>query len=243
MATQYANGKIVTSGLVLALDAADRNSYVSGSTVWRDVSGNGNNSTSSTPLYSGSFGGSLYFPNNTTAPFFSPLFTLIPNGGLTLETFAYITSASLYEPAADVHGIFGFRSGSTISACAVDQGLGGSSITRGAQYAWQNPSTPFGGKYYAGNSSYPNIDSWYHTVWIQADPFLYCYVNGIIYYSSNVGLTSQTFNSVQAQIGRGIGGGNFALLGNIAIARAYNRPLSQQEILQNYNAQKSRFNL
>ena len=34
--------RIVTSGLILALDAADQNSYVSGSTTWYDLSGNGN---------------------------------------------------------------------------------------------------------------------------------------------------------------------------------------------------------
>ena len=42
-AFQFAFGKTVTSGLVLALDASDRNSYVSGSTIWRDLSGNGFN--------------------------------------------------------------------------------------------------------------------------------------------------------------------------------------------------------
>jgi hypothetical protein len=45
MSTQYAFGRIITSGLVLALDAADRNSYVSGSTIWNDMSGNGNTGT------------------------------------------------------------------------------------------------------------------------------------------------------------------------------------------------------
>ena len=42
MAVRHGYGKIVTDGLVLALDAADRNSYTSGSTTWNDVSGNGN---------------------------------------------------------------------------------------------------------------------------------------------------------------------------------------------------------
>jgi hypothetical protein len=45
MSTQYAFGRIVTSGLVLALDAADRNSYPGSGTTWTDVSGNGNNGT------------------------------------------------------------------------------------------------------------------------------------------------------------------------------------------------------
>ena len=40
MATQYSNARIVTDGIVLALNAADPNSYVSGSTAWRDLSGN-----------------------------------------------------------------------------------------------------------------------------------------------------------------------------------------------------------
>ena len=45
MATQYAFGKIVTNGLVLALDAADRNSYPGSGTTWFDVSGNNNHIT------------------------------------------------------------------------------------------------------------------------------------------------------------------------------------------------------
>jgi hypothetical protein len=45
------------------------------------------------------------------------------------------------------------------------------------------------------------------------------------------------------QIGKRWGGSGYPLYGNIAIVRWYNRPLSATEILQNYGAQKSRFNL
>ena len=51
MAVQYANGKIVTNGLVLALNAADRNSYVSGSTTWYDLSGNYSGSLVNSPAF------------------------------------------------------------------------------------------------------------------------------------------------------------------------------------------------
>ena len=62
MAVQYSFGKIVTDGLVLALDAADRNSYVSGSTTWRDVSGNNNSgSLVNGPTFSSGNGGSIVF--------------------------------------------------------------------------------------------------------------------------------------------------------------------------------------
>ena len=54
--------KIVRDGLVLALDAADRNSYISGSTTWTDLSGNGNTGTlTNGPTYSSANGGSLVF--------------------------------------------------------------------------------------------------------------------------------------------------------------------------------------
>lgn len=39
MATQYANGKIVTDGLVLNLDGGDQNSLTSGSIGWNDLAG------------------------------------------------------------------------------------------------------------------------------------------------------------------------------------------------------------
>ena len=45
--------KVVTDGLVLYLDAANPNSYVSGSTTWGDLSRGGNNSTlTNGPTYS-----------------------------------------------------------------------------------------------------------------------------------------------------------------------------------------------
>ena len=53
---------IVTSGLVLFNDAANRKSYVSGSTSWRDISNNSNNGTlTNGPSFNGSNLGSIVF--------------------------------------------------------------------------------------------------------------------------------------------------------------------------------------
>lgn len=53
----FGNGpRIVTNGLVLSLDAADQNSYVSGSATWNDLSGNGNNANITSSIgYSNSY--------------------------------------------------------------------------------------------------------------------------------------------------------------------------------------------
>ena len=59
----FGNGpRIITNGLVLALDAADRNSYVSGSTTWTDLSGNGRNATlTNGPTFNSENGGCIVF--------------------------------------------------------------------------------------------------------------------------------------------------------------------------------------
>lgn len=55
-------GAIVRDGLVLALDAADRNSYPGTGTVWSDLSGNGNNGTlTNGPTFNSGNNGSIVF--------------------------------------------------------------------------------------------------------------------------------------------------------------------------------------
>ena len=54
--------KIVTDGLVLCLDAANPLSYTSCDSIWRDLSGNGNNGTLlGGPNYISNNGGLLIF--------------------------------------------------------------------------------------------------------------------------------------------------------------------------------------
>jgi len=54
--------KIVTSGLVLALDAADKLSYRGSGTTWRDLSGNNNTGTlTNGPTFNAGNLGSIVF--------------------------------------------------------------------------------------------------------------------------------------------------------------------------------------
>ena len=59
----FNNGpRIVTNGLVLCLDASDRNSYPGSGTTWYDVSNNGNHATlTNGPTFSTSNGGIFTF--------------------------------------------------------------------------------------------------------------------------------------------------------------------------------------
>ena len=53
---------LIQDGLVLSLDASDRNSYVSGSTTWFDLSGNNyNGSLINGPTFNTGSGGNIIF--------------------------------------------------------------------------------------------------------------------------------------------------------------------------------------
>jgi hypothetical protein len=70
-------------------------------------------------------------------------------------------------------------------------------------------------------------------------------ITNISWYKNGVSLGSTTTSdgvNIVSSIGSYIGG-TYALDGNIASVQIYNKALSAQEVLQNYNAQKSRFGL
>src|SRR6056300_758964 len=78
--------KIVTDGLVLALDAGNPKSYPGSGTVWRGKSGNGNNGTlTNGPTFSSDNGGAIVFdgaddtvsiPHDSTIDFATNSFSL-----------------------------------------------------------------------------------------------------------------------------------------------------------------------
>ena len=68
---------IATNGLVLYLDAANRQSYVSGSTSWNDISNNGNTGTlTNGPTFNSGSGGSIIFDGTND-------YITLPNGLLS----------------------------------------------------------------------------------------------------------------------------------------------------------------
>ncbi len=91
--------KIVTDGLVLALDAGNTKSYTSGSTTWFDKSGNANNGTlTNGPTFSSANGGSIVFDGVDDRVEFGS-FGSLPTQG-TIQFWMYSISIS-YIPGCD----------------------------------------------------------------------------------------------------------------------------------------------
>jgi hypothetical protein len=242
MSTQYAFGRIVTSGLVLALDAADRNSYVSGSTVLNDVSGNGNNGTlTNGPTFNSANGGSIVFDGVDD-------FGLITNPSnfqsQNLSISIWVNPSTAVNAISD---LFDYDHASTPNQGWVLQ----------TENATTNNNYYFA--YYDGSVFQPTgigsgfgvklINSiWQNITYTKSGTSVIGYLNGIQSVNftganSTISYQSNKNSRIGGVISTNIGVGNRYYKGNMSNILIYNRALSPQEILQNYNAQKSRFNL
>ena len=228
MAVQYSFGKIVTDGLVLALDAADRNSYVSGSTTWFDVSGNNNSgSLVNGPTFNSGNGGSIVFDG------VDDYVSLGNNSNLQTNQGTVSTWIKTTQPGSNFRGI------------VTKQNNYGLFTNNGVlvTYDWGNVQTRTTGINIA-DGTWKNIVMSFTTNTGTPLNNAVIYLNGV-----EVLLTTIKFlnNNVEVQVANG---GAFSsvqftqvLNGNIPSVQIYNRALSASEVLQNYNAQKSRFGL
>ena len=221
--------KIVTSGLILALDAVDKNSYPGSGITWFDVSGNGNNFTfSSTPnVLNGLFNsGASIFAYRNAIPVDSSI------NGYTLEA------------------CFKLNSSTGGSWQNITQNGGNDP---GRHMMWYNGGSNTLQALFHTPNSYNNIsdtlslNTWYY-VQLSYNPSgggnngRRAWINGV----------EKTINNTAA--GNATPSGYFTIAvdsdltsnksdTSYAFVRYYNRALSAKEIEQNYNATKTRFGL
>ena len=216
----YYGPRIVSSGLVLCLDAANKRSYPGTGTTWTDLSGNNNNGTlTNGPTFSAGNQGSIVFDgvddygtvsNDTTSG----------TNDFAISTWLYSTESSNNRYILD----FGNNGGSLIS----DTG----------RYRYYNQTTGTGTLYSDGISYV--VNSWYNIVISRISSITYLYSNGISIRNAsdtgNIGSWGTTLS-----VGRW-GGGSLYYQGRISNILIYkNKGLTFNEVLQNYNATKTRF--
>ena len=235
MATQYANGKIVTNGLVLALDAADKNSYISGSSTWYDLTANNNTgSLINGPTYSSAHGGSIVFDGTNDYAITSDITSsYYVSSSFTISSWVNVSSTN-----TGFRGIFG---------CFDDNSP---SVNFTGYSFWIRPGEskfnfliggPSGFTFIPADSNY-QTDTWYNLTGINTGGISYFYINGILQSATS----NQSISPPQhpVKIGRTYKNTNdYYYSGKVANGMIYTKALSAIEVLQNYNAQKSRFNL
>ena len=218
MATQYAFGKIVTDGLVLCLDAADRNSYVSGSTTWFDVAGSNNGTLTNGPTFNTGSGGSIVF-DGTNDYVTGSCVLLNANSGSCMSMWVKTSSTTLQIISSyDNNTNSGFRFQIYNTRLYYTLGL------------------VF--DYDTGVNISDN--TWKNIVASTSGSSALIYINGVLTNTFSIGIMLET--TPNFRLGSWYGSDYF-FTGNIATTQIYNRALTAQEVLQNFNAQKSRFGL
>ena len=230
MAFNYSPKPVIDSSLVLYLDAANPRSYVSGSSVWTDVSRGGNTGAlTNGPTYSSANGGSIVFDGsndyvsvpatNTISSAFTISTWMKNNGGTNKEI------ACKYSTATPSLRQFEFwvEGAGQVSIYAYGSGVAG----------WRTST-----KIINDNKIYNIVG-----VFSGANSLLNIYINSIIDNGALNGTVPSSVNisSQNIEIGRYDGGGYFN--GNISNVSIYNRALSATEVRQNYNALKGRYGL
>jgi len=226
--------KIVTDGLVLALDAGNPKSYPGSGTVWRDKSGNGNDGTlNNGPTFSSDNGGTLVFdgaddtvsiPHDSTIDFTTNSFSL----------HAWVRT----DQTGNTRFIMG--KGTSI---AIASGVGYSLYLGNIGTQWLFGVWDGTGNNSAGSTDYVEVGKWVNLcgVYSAEESKHRMYTNGQLVSSLTRSVDSiSTANSLY--IGAGLqAGGKWD--GDIAYSSMYNRALSASEIQQNYNALKGRFGI
>jgi hypothetical protein len=220
----FTGPNIITDGLVLNLDAANTKSYISGSTTWYDKSGNGNNGTlTNGPAFSSENGGSIVFngSNNVVLTSYSPTFN-----DFSVLVWFKATSVLSYGRVVDKN----FQTGMWIGRNSTNaNSWGGGVLESGA---------PFG-RYITLQDG-----NWHMIVSIRQGTTHTLYGDGIINTTSGT-VSSTALSATSFAFGKNNSTSPFTdpFGGNIVQVLIYNKALSAAEVLQNYNAQKSRFNL
>lgn len=233
---------IVTSGLILSLDAANSKSFISGNSTWADLSGNAYNGTLlNGPSFSTDGRGSLSFDgSNDYIGLSSPSnrFAWTPSGaGLNNMTL------DIWIKTSDTLGY------------AISKPWNGS-----GEYNYQIQHNRYFNLVIGGNSGTWDMGSfadgnWNHIVICLSSTQLTTYKNGnVTVATTNHGFTinTPTYGNTNADLavmtlypygGSWAGDSTYSVSGNVSMYKMYNRALSANEVIQNYRATKNRFGL
>jgi hypothetical protein len=218
---------IVTSGLVLNLDAGKTASYSGTGTTWIDLVSGNNGTLLNGPTYNSTNGGTIVFDGvNDRVSTFSNKFP--DTNSKTIDVW--------------------FRSTSSVR-----QGLCGTRPAGGIVAGWVftiNRTTSGRLTYFHTGSGVAEFsagittNTWYNAVVTHdyTTGIAKVYINGTLLGSSNVGsITSSPYNGVIGDEDGDIPSVPFK--GNIPKVTMYSRVLSDTEVLQNFNQTRSRFGI
>jgi len=231
---------IVQDGLILRLDAANTKSYVSGSTIWNDLTSNQKNGLLvNGPGFNSNNLGSITFDASNDHVNLGQNFNFTTED-FTISYWVYFNGfvagggpsqgpILIYKGPFQVSGFYDqvpYTTGSTAAGISfLTNNLGSTNITTAA---------------YSLSSS-----TWYNISYTRSGTSVRIYINGVDS-TSSLGthtITSSTKDFYLMRYSNQSGSANLYSNGRLSNVLIYNKQLTANEILQNYNALKIRYGL
>jgi hypothetical protein len=235
---------IVTSNLILALDAANPKSYSGSGNTWFDITGRGNHGTLvNGPAYSSNSGGfiSCDGTNDYIEILDNSIFDFGSNNFSVEYWFRKNATTTGYQHIWGVNKWNSGGGGAGTNEWSLGIGNGSSGTGESIIFGLESGSI----EYNISISNTPKLYLWNQLVAIRAGAGLSVYMNGaLIGTSSPVGMAVTTpVNNIS---GRNIRISNSALnnyysKSDSSIVRIYNKALTPDEVKQNYDATKGRY--
>jgi hypothetical protein len=217
--------RIVKDGLVIDLDPAALRSYSGSGNTWYDLTSNSYNQTLTGMGYTTDNNGLM---NSSGSSYATGAINSVVNidGPLSMSFWIKFTNLTGIQS-------LGITNGTTSPSAAMQIGL----RTGGLGTIWK-----YGGATLIPFTN-PTVNTWYHYSVTLASSTMYFYINGA--YNNSAVVTPQSGGAVSLNFGdyKSDGTGNEKILGYLGSYQLYNRALTAQEILQNYNATKRRYGL
>ena len=227
--------RIVTDGLVLCLDAADKKSYPGSGTTWYDRSGNGNHGTLvNGPSFDGGNGGSIVF-DGADDHLSTSLGTYTP---YCIDIWFYnddnITSSIMEGNYQQLAGVGAYPGGITLGAWT---GAATDETFSFFGYNWSvNGMTYIRDTAFSGiHNIVVNWNGSTYDIWLDGTKrttYASSYGHCTLHSRTGFALGGDLFNAA-----------SYEFDGKIYSAKIYISQLSDNEVLQNYNTVKGRFNL
>ena len=217
--------KIVTDGLVLALDAGNTKSYPGSGTTWFDKSGNARNGTliNGPTFATGSIvfdGVNDYMQGSFTALSTYTVSVWFRRNGVQSNVYPTLIAFDAYQPGFYLE----FNNNDTVS-------------------------------YYQAGLSFPNgvltffplsdiaLNTWVNVTFTKSGTTISSYLNGTFKSSITDNTTTGTTYALNADRGNSSPASTTQWGGNIANTQIYNRALPAAEVQQNFNALRGRFGI
>jgi len=219
------NPKIVTDGLVLALDSADKNSYGGSGTTWSDLSINGNNATLSAAAIGTDTAGSMDFNGSSEYLTITNSTSLQIANNITYEWWFKTNSTSGED------WFFSNNIGSTpLVLCSIDN-----------NGAIQFQFTDDDGTIVSGNyTDSGTLTGWHHCALVRSGTTASLYTDTVQKITDNDASFDTITLTSNFEVARDTRAARY-FAGYMDAFRIYNKALSTKEIEQNFNAQRARF--